>query len=216
MATYVAVEGLIGAGKTTLAHLLARERGARLVLEPSERNPFLEPFYRNPDRYAFPAQMAYLLQRWRQQQAIRQQDLFQGLVVSDYVWQKDRLFAEKTLTDGELDLYDRFVDALGETGPVPDLLVWLEAPVDLCLRRIARRRAPGEDVIGVDYLYDLRERYERLLAAWTACPILRLDSESRDLVDDRADQAVVIARIEAALEGLVVDDALDEEPSLFG
>lgn len=211
----MAIEGLIGAGKTTLAHLLARERGARLVLEPSEHNPFLAPFYRDPERYAFPAQMAYLLQRWRQQQAIRQLDLFQGVVVSDYVWQKDRLFASKTLGSDELALYDRFVEALDQPGPPPDLLVWLEAPIDVCLRRIARRGARGEDAIDADYLLDLEERYRELLSTWQRSPILRIDAESRDLVDDRADQATVLARIDAALEGMVVHDAVDDEPGLF-
>lgn len=215
MATYIAVEGLIGAGKTTLCHLLARERGAKLVLEPAETNPFLEPYYSDPERYAFPAQMAYLLQRWRQQQSIRQQDLFHGLIVSDYVWQKDQMFAAKTLSGEELELYDRFAEALNENGPKPDLVVWLDAPTPVCMRRIAHRRAPGEHAIDEAYLDDLRERYDALWSSWKACPVLRLDASARNLVEQAADQAVVIARIEAALRGVIIDDDPDLGPSLF-
>jgi deoxyadenosine/deoxycytidine kinase len=213
--TTIAVEGLIGVGKTTLCHLLARERGARLLLEPSERNPFLEPFYREPRRYAFPAQMAYLIQRWRQQQSLRQVELFGGLVATDYVFEKDRLFATKTLSDEELDLYDRFADALEERGQKPDLLIWLDAPIEVCLQRIGRRNAPGEDAIDADYLVDLRARYRGLLARWRACPVLRIDSSRVDLADDPVDQATVLTRIDAALAGHVVSDPLDDSPELF-
>ena len=211
----MAIEGLIGAGKTTLCHLLARERGARLVLEPSEHNPFLAPFYRDPERYAFPAQMAYLLQRWRQQQSIRQQDLFQGLIVSDYIWQKDRMFARKTLAEDEFDLYLRFNEALAENGPTPDLLVWVDMPPEACLGRIAKRNAAGEEAIDVDYLRDLRDRYSELLDGWSGCPVLRLDATARNLVDERSDQATVLARIDAALDGIIVSDPLDSGPTLF-
>lgn len=215
MGTTIAVEGLIGVGKTTLCHLLARERGARLLLEPSERNPFLEPFYRDPARYAFPAQMAYLIQRWRQQQSLRQVELFGGLVATDYVMAKDRLFATKTLTDEELELYDHFAEALQEPGPTPDLLVWLDAPIEVCLQRIARRGAPGEDEIDAAYLGDLRRRYLGLFARWRACPVLRIDSSRVDIADDMVDQATVLTRIDAALAGHVASDALDDSPELF-
>src|SRR5690349_7004431 len=113
MTRYVVVEGLIGVGKTTLCHLLERYRGATLILEPAATNPFLEPFYADPERYAFPVQMFYLINRWRQQSRIRQGDLFTELVVSDYLFEKDRLFAAKTLSAEELTLYDRFAAALG-------------------------------------------------------------------------------------------------------
>lgn len=198
---YVVVEGLIGVGKTTLCRLLKRERGAELFLEPAATNPFLEPFYREPERFAFPVQMFYLINRWRQQSAIRQQDLFSNLVVSDYLFEKDRLFAEKTLPADELELYDRFAGALGEQTPTPDLLIFLDAPTEVILERIERRRAPGEEVISPDYLDDLRRRYHMLLSGWTACPVLRMDNRDMNYADDAEAQARLLSWIDAALDG---------------
>jgi deoxyadenosine/deoxycytidine kinase len=215
MAPLIAVEGLIGAGKTTLCHLLARERGARMVLEPSERNPFLVPFYRDPGRYAFPAQMAWLIERWRQQVDLRQLRLFDGWVVMDYVFAKDRLFAEKVLAFDELELYLRFSDALGEGGAVPDLLVVLDAPPAVCLERIRRRAAPGEDAVDQAYLEDLAERYHRLVEGWTACPVVRIDASRVDVASDLVDRAAVLTRIDAALAGYVASDVDDTHPALF-
>ena len=113
MRRFIVVEGLIGVGKTSLCKLLADTWGGRLVLEPSETNPFLEPFYEDPDRFGFPVQMYYLVTRWKQQAAIRQEELFTQMVVSDYLFEKDRLFAEKTLSNMELELYDRFAAMTG-------------------------------------------------------------------------------------------------------
>jgi deoxyadenosine/deoxycytidine kinase len=201
MTRYVVVEGLIGVGKTTLCHLLERYRGATLILEPAATNPFLEPFYADPERYAFPVQMFYLINRWRQQSRIRQGDLFTELVVSDYLFEKDRLFAAKTLGPEELMLYDRFAGALGEQAPKPDLVVYLEAPIPVLMQRIARRRAPGEHAIAEAYLVDLRERYERLLAEYTTCPIVRIDNQDMNYADDPEAQRELLGRIDEALGG---------------
>lgn len=224
------VEGLIGAGKTTLCRLLAREWNASLVLEPAEDNPFLEPYYADPHRFAFPVQMFYLVNRWRQQDGIRQGELFQELVVSDYLFAKDRLFAEKTLDERELELYDRFAGALGESAPLPDLVVYLQAPTEVLMQRIARRQAPGEERITPEYLEDLRERYGRLWAHWTACPVLRLDNQDMNYADDPAGRQRVLDLIRSALYGASPTGAhggagvsvspgssdREDQPSLFG
>lgn len=202
MQRYVVVEGLIGVGKTTLCRVLEQHRGATLVLEPAATNPFLEPFYADPARYAFPVQMFYLINRWRQASRIRQGELFGSpLVVSDYLFEKDRLFAEKTLSSEELALYDRFAAALGEQAPRPDLVVYLESPMPTILQRIARRSAPGEVAITESYLADLRERYERLLAGWTACPVLRLDNRDMNYADDLEARHELLALIDRVLDG---------------
>jgi deoxyguanosine kinase len=219
---YVVVEGLIGVGKTTLCRLLERERGATLVLEPAATNPFLEPFYADPERYAFPVQMFYLINRWRQQSRIRQGDLFTDLVVSDYLFEKDRLFASKTLGPEELGLYDRFAAALGEQAPRPDLVLYLEAPIPVILGRISRRAAPGEQAITEAYLTDLRDRYERLLGDWTACPVVRLDNRDMNYADDPEVQQQLLALIDQVLGGGPLPPTpgsrVDREvqPSLFG
>lgn len=222
MRRFVVVEGLIGVGKTSLCRVLAQEWGAKLVLEPSETNPFLEPFYQDPARFAFPVQMFYLVNRWRQQNVIRQPDLFEDIVVSDYLFAKDRLFAEKTLDPLEIDLYDRFALALGEQAPRPDLVVWLTAPTDVLLDRIEERSAPGEAAITAAYLDDLRERYEKLWARFTVCPLLRIDNRDMDYVRSPEDRARVLGILRDALEGRITPAPgsasadREEQPSLFG
>lgn len=201
MRRFVVIEGLIGVGKSSLCRLLRDEWGARLVLEPAETNPFLALFYENPERFAFPVQMYYLVNRWRQQESVRQGDLFEEIVVSDYLFEKDRMFAEKTLSTLELALYDRFANALGERTPQPDLLIWLDAPTRVLLKRIKRRQAPGEHHITADYLDDLRARYKVLLRDWTASPVLEIDNTELNYVDDPMGKVRVLDRIRHALAG---------------
>ncbi|MEZ4322417.1 MAG: deoxynucleoside kinase [Myxococcota bacterium] len=222
MRQFIVVEGLIGVGKTSLCKLLAETWNGRLVLEPSETNPFLEPFYEDPDRFGFPVQMYYLVTRWKQQAAIRQEDLFTQSVVSDYLFEKDRLFAEKTLSSMELELYDRFAAALGEKAPTPDLLIFLDAPIETIMKRIAQRNAPGEHRIKAAYLVDLRERYKRLLADWHACPVLYLDNRDMNYLTDPGVRQVLLGKIRAALSGEAPPEApgsvpdREAQPSLFG
>lgn len=207
---FLVIEGLIGVGKTTLCRLLQETFSAKLILEPAETNPFLGPFYDDPERYAFSAQMFYLVNRWRQQDTIRQPELFSELVVSDYLFAKDRLFAEKTLNPMELELYDRFAAALGEMTPTPDLVVYLEADIDTIMGRIAERQAVGETAITRDYLEDLRSRYERLWENYTDSPLLRMSNEELNYRDDRSARERVLWRIQNALSGNP-----DEEPPGF-
>jgi len=196
---FIVIEGLIGVGKTSLARLLESEWGARLVLEPAATNPFLESFYRDPDRYGLPVQIYYLLERWRQQEVIAQQDLFQDLVVSDYLFAKDQLFAEKTLKKEELTTYERLAQALGVYVPKPDLVIFVDAPIDTIMKRINKRSMPGEELIKREYLEDLRERYTTLLDGWSDCPVWYLDNTQLDYVDSAEDKQDVLRQIKEHL-----------------
>ncbi len=200
MRRFVVVEGLIGVGKTTLCRRLAQARSAELVLEPHEDNPFLEAFYRDPVRYALPVQMYFLLTRFRQQDTVRQHSLFAEWVVSDYLFEKDRLFAEKTLAPAELELYDRLAASLGALVPTPDLVVALDAPVSLLLARVKERGIAGEEHIDRRYLDDLARRYDRLWSGWNRCPVVRIDSAA---IDTRTPEGLqhILDRIDGALAG---------------
>ena len=227
MGRFIVVEGLIGVGKTSLCRLLEERWGATLVLEPSETNPFLGPFYADPERYRFPVQMFYLVNRWRQQDRIRQPELFDEFIVSDYIFAKDRMFAEKTLDATELELYDRFAMALDEHSPAPDLLIYLHAPMDVIMERISRRQAVGEEAITQDYLEDLSARYEVMLDGWSGCPVLRLSNQEINYVDSPSGQDRILEIIQAALEGRTLPSAdgsdapgsladREAQPDLFG
>lgn len=220
MRRFIVVEGLIGVGKTTLCRLLERERSAGVVLEPHEDNPFLEPFYREPARYALPVQMYFLLTRFRQQDEVRQLSLFSDWVVADYLFEKDRLFAEKTLGPDDFDIYDRIASSLGAKVSTPDLVVVLHAPIPTLLQRVKQRQVKGEEHIDRRYLEDLQQRYNRMWSDWDRCPVLHVDTATLNYADEPAAQVEVLARIERALAhgqggAAEVEDA-DAWPDLFG
>lgn len=201
------IEGLIGVGKTTLCRLLEREWGARIVLEPADDNPFLARFYADPTHFAFPAQMFYLATRYAQQRAMRQPDMFSPLVVSDYLFAKDRIFAEMTLTGPELALYERFAGLLDETPIHPDFVVFLDAETDIILRRIARRNIAAEQVIPASYLDDLRARYYALWERYTGAPVYVLRTDTVDYVGDAAAREHILAMLRGWMDGKPVPGA---------
>lgn len=207
MSHVVVIEGLIGVGKTTLCRILEREWGARLVLEPAEDNPFLARFYADPTHFAFPAQMFYLATRYAQQRALRQGDLFASVTVCDYLFAKDRLFAEMTLSGPELDLYHRFAGLLDDTAVHPDFVLFLDAPTDVILRRIARRAIDAEQVIPASYLDDLRDRYLRLWTHYRHAPVYVLSTEHLDYVGNAAHRAHVLSLIRGWMDGRPHPDA---------
>ena len=201
LAKFVAIEGLIGVGKTSLCHILENERQARLVLEPCEDNPFLASFYGDRERFAFPAQMFYLASRFSQQMNLRQLDLFSDLIVSDYLWEKDRLFAEETLQGNEKDLYDRFSDLLQGSIEQPDFVLFLDSPTEVVRSRIARRSREGEHVIDAEYLDSLRERYYALWARYSFAPVYVIDTSEIHYVDSDEDKDYMLRLIDGWLSG---------------
>jgi deoxyguanosine kinase len=184
---YIAVEGPIGAGKTSLAERLAGRLEATLVLEDTE-NPFLPDFYADRPGAALQAQLFYLLSRHRQQTSLRQADLFKQVTISDYLFDKDKIFAYVNLDDNELFIYQRLYDLLARDAPPPDLVVYLQAPTDVLLRRLRLRRADPETTAfdpDPDYLKELNEAYHHFFFHYNATPLLvvetsQFDSETSD------------------------------------
>jgi deoxyadenosine/deoxycytidine kinase len=198
---YVVVEGPIGVGKTSLARRLAKSFGSELVLEQGDENPFLERFYRNPRAAAFQTQLYFLFQRARQIQDLRQADLFERVRVADYLLDKDRLFARLTLDDEEYALYEQVYSRLAIDAPVPDLVVYLQAPVDVLLERVARRGIAYEQAIERRYLERLVESYSRFFLEYDAAPVLMVNATEIDLVASEADYAGLLAEVVRARRG---------------
>ncbi|MFO1408580.1 MAG: deoxynucleoside kinase [Steroidobacteraceae bacterium] len=192
---YVVVEGPIGVGKTSLARRLAASFGSDLVLEQGEENPFLERFYRNPRAAAFQTQLHFLFQRARQLQDLRQHDMFQRVRVADYLLDKDRLFARLTLDDEEYGLYEQVYARLAIDAPVPDLVVYLQAPVDVLVERIARRGIAYEQAIERRYLERLAESYARFFLEYDAAPVLTVNAAEIDPVGNERDYEGLLAEV---------------------
>jgi deoxyguanosine kinase len=192
---YVVIEGPIGVGKTSLARRLAAQHGADLVLEHAEDNPFLERFYRSPRSGAFPAQLYFLFQRARQMQQLRQSDLFAPLRIADFLLEKDRLFARVTLDDEEYALYEQVYERLAIDAPVPDLVVYLQAPADVLQERIARRGIRYEQGMEHEYLERLVDAYTRFFHLYDAGPLLIVNAAEVDFVGNDAHFAQLEAEV---------------------
>ena len=198
---YIAVEGPIGVGKTSLARRLAESFETDLLLEGAEENPFLERFYQDPRSGALPAQLFFLFQRARQIQAMRQADMFQPVRVSDFLMEKDRLFAEVTLDAEELKLYEQVYNHLTVDAPVPDLVIYLQAPEDVLLKRIARRGIKYERRIDASYLRRLSEAYARMFLYYEEAPLLIVNAAHIDLVDNEDDYQALLEQIHTTTTG---------------
>jgi deoxyguanosine kinase len=184
---YIVVEGPIGVGKTSLARRLADSLGGELVLEQADTNPFLERFYRDPVGAALPAQLHFLFQRVQQLAALRQEDLFASVRVADYLLEKDRLFARVILDEAEYGLYEQIYSRMVVDPPTPDLVIYLQAPVDVLLERIGRRRIKAEQLIERAYLEKLNEAYARFFHDYDSAPLLIVNAAAIDPVANEAD-----------------------------
>ncbi|MBL1278193.1 MAG: deoxynucleoside kinase [Ectothiorhodospiraceae bacterium] len=198
---YIVIEGPIGVGKTSLARRLADEFGGELLLEGAEENPFLERFYRNPRHAALPTQLFFLFQRAQQIQDLRQSDMFAPVRVADFILEKDRLFAQLTLDDHELRLYDQVYDNITLDAPQPDLVIYLQAPVDVLLRRVQKRGRDYERFIETNYLERLVEAYTRFFFHYTATPLLIVNAADIDLVNNDRDYQLLLERLSKTTSG---------------
>jgi len=198
---YIAIEGPIGVGKTALAGRLADSMSADLVLEEVEENPFLERFYRDGRSAALPAQMFFLFARARQIEELRQPDLFSDVCISDYLFTRDRLFAELNLDAEELKLYDQIAENLAVEAPVPDLVIYLQASVDVLMRRLARRDGANDRFIERSYLERLTDAYARFFHAYDDGPLLIVNASQIDPVNSEADYEQLFQQIERTTGG---------------
>jgi deoxyguanosine kinase len=184
---HIAIEGVIGAGKTTLAQMLSERLGARLVLERFEENPFLPKFYEDPEHYAFQTQIFFLLSRYKQQQDLFQADLFHDFLISDYIFEKDKIFAYLTLADEELKLYETLLSAIEKNIPTPDLVVYLQCSLERLMSNIRRRGRKMEENISEEYIRDLNEAYNYFFFRYKATPLLIVKASDIDFVGKRED-----------------------------
>jgi deoxyadenosine/deoxycytidine kinase len=197
---HIAVEGPIGVGKTSLVGLLAKRFSGTQILE-DVTNPFLADFYAGKKGAAFQTQMFFLLSRYRQQQEIAQIDLFRNLVIADYTFAKDKIFAYLTLNDAEIALYDKLYATLAASVPRPDLVVHLTASVDTCLARIRKRGRAFEKAIAPEYLKSLVEAYNYFFYHFRECPLLVVETNEIDFVERKADLEDLIAQITRPFRG---------------
>ena len=184
---YVVVEGPIGVGKTSLAQKLSQAFGSDLLLERPEENPFLERFYQARKQFALPTQLFFLFQRVRQLQELRQGDMFRPVRVADFLLEKDSLFARLNLDDDELRLYEQVYAQMSLDLPTPDLVIYLQAPADVLMERVRRRRAAHERMIERGYVESIVEGYTRFFHHFSAAPLLVVNAAEVNFVDSEAD-----------------------------
>jgi deoxyguanosine kinase len=198
---YIVIEGPIGVGKTSLARRLAESFESDLLLEGAAENPFLERFYRDPRSGALPAQLFFLFQRARQIEDMRQSDMFRPVRVADFLLEKDRLFAELTLDPDELQLYNQVYEHVTIDAPAPDLVIYLQASEDVLLKRIAKRGIRYERRIDSTYLRNLSEAYARMFLNYDAAPVLIVNAEHINLVDNDRDYEALLEQIHVTGQG---------------
>lgn len=192
---YVVVEGPIGAGKTSLAKRLADHFHAGTLLENAAENPFLPKFYQDAQRYALSTQLFFLFQRANQVRDLAQMDMFSQVTVSDFLLDKDLLFARLNLNDDEFHLYQQIYSHLKPQSTTPDLVVYLQAPVDVLVDRVRRRGVPYERTISEEYLTNLTESYSRFFYQYEAAPLLIVNSENLNFVENRQDFDLLLKRM---------------------
>jgi len=198
---FIAIEGVIGVGKTSLARLLSEHLSARLVQETFEENPFLEDFYRDPEHYAFQTQLFFLLSRYRQQIDLKQIDLFHNLLISDYMFAKDRLFAHLNLNEKEIILYNLVAKLLEKEIPRPDLVIFLQASTDRLMSNIKKRGRVYEREITREYIDSLNQIYNEFFFRYKDSPLLIVNTNEIDFVGNQDDLEELISVIRQPISG---------------
>jgi deoxyadenosine/deoxycytidine kinase len=195
---YVVIEGVIGAGKTTLARMLGETLDAKVVLEQFEDNPFLERFYQDRERWAFQTQLAFLASRFRQQKELGNLDLFHQVVISDYSFDKDRIFAHQTLSGDELQLYESLYRLMEPNTPTPDLVVYLQSSVDRLMANIEKRDRSYERDMDRSYIETIHDAYNQYFRHYRKSPLLVVNASDIDFVENEGDFDALLEHIAAA------------------
>jgi len=198
---FIVVEGPIGVGKTSLAKRLAESFDSELLLEGADENPFLERYYKKPGEAALPTQLFFLFQRARQMQELRQHDLFRPVRVADFLMEKDRLFAELTLQEDEFDLYEQVYANMTIDAPIPDLVIYLQAPVEVLLQRINKRGIDAEKRISQAYLQRLVDGYTSFFYQYNSAPLLVVNASEIDLVNNTQDYELLLGQVQSIRSG---------------
>ncbi|MCH8928262.1 MAG: deoxynucleoside kinase [Candidatus Marinimicrobia bacterium] len=198
---YIAVEGVIGVGKTSLCSLIGEQFSAKVVFEKFEDNPFLEDFYKDKERFAFQTQLYFLLSRYRQHQEMMQVELFHKLLVSDYMFVKDKIFANINLSDKELTLYNSVVTLLERDIPNPDLVIYLQSSTGRLMTNIKERGRYYEDLITTEYIQELNDAYNDFFLRYDRSPLLIVNATDIDFVNDKEDQENLMEKIRQPFSG---------------
>ncbi len=198
---YIAIEGPIGVGKTSLVKLLAEKLDARTILEQFEENPFLTDFYDDPERFAFQTQLFFLLQRYQQQQELRQVDIFHNLIITDYMFVKDRLFASLNLNEKEMALYETVANLLERNVINPDLVIYLQADTDTLMKNIGKRKRSFEKNMSRDYIDALNQVYNEYFFRYQDSPLLIINSNNIDFVNNKQDLEEIINVVRQPITG---------------
>ena len=192
---FIAVEGAIGAGKTSLVNLLGENYGARLILEETESNPFISKFYEDKEAYSFQTQVFFLLSRYKQYMQLAQRDLFNSVVVIDYLFQRDKVFARLNLEDHEYNLYEQIFSLIDVKTPKPDLVIYLQASTEVLQERVAKRGRDYEAFIDPDYLDSVNKAFNNFFFYYSETPLLVINTNEIDFVEKKCDLDELIKKI---------------------
>ncbi|HEX9974833.1 MAG TPA: deoxynucleoside kinase [bacterium] len=200
---YIAIDGVIGVGKTTLANMVVERFKGKAVYEEVEENPFLADFYQDPRRFAFQTQIFFLLSRYRQQQDIPQRELFHQLIVADYIFWKDKIFAYLNLEDRELFLYEKIVTLLERDIPKPDLVVYLKSTPERVMQNIMKRGRYFERSMSYEYIQSLNKAYNNFFNHYTGTPLLIINTTTMDFVQNQSDFQKIMDLLTSDIQGTV-------------
>jgi deoxyguanosine kinase len=192
---FIAVEGAIGAGKTSLVNLLEQQYDARVILEETDSNPFIEKFYEDQETYSFQTQVFFLLSRYNQYMRLAQRDLFNSVVVIDYLFQRDKIFAQLNLEDHEYRLYEQIFNLISSKVPKPDLVIFLQANTQVLIERVSKRGRDYEAFIDPDYLDSVNKAFNNFFFYYSDTPLLVINTNEIDFVEKKCDLEELINKV---------------------